>query len=461
MTMPTNESAMSASLARRWRLWIITGLLTAGAITVFVLGRRHSTTSTAVSSTPSSGHDMGGMQTGAAPSSDGNAIQITASQIRQFGITFGTVERRTLESTVRTVGTVTVDEARRSQVVLKIGGYVERLYVDQTGQRVRRAQPMLDVYSPELVAAEQELLVAGNFARSVRGSSVPGAPGASIDLVAAARRRLELWDISGAQIEDILRTGKARRSLTLHAPASGVVLQKNVVQGQAIQPGQMLYDIADLSEVWVDVALREADVGAVRVGSTASVQFAGYPGAPLAGRVAYVYPTLDSASRSMRARIEVPNRSGRLMPGMYATVALTTPSRTALTVPSSAVLRTGDRALVFVDKGGGRLEPQAVQLGRETGDFTEVVDGLTTGQRVVTSAQFLLDSESNLGEVMRGMIGQRGTSDIPNAQDMQSMPGMTAPAPGESGMNDRGARVKGPSVRDTTMKGMPMSPNRR
>lgn len=461
MTIPTNESAMRASLARRRRLWIIAGLLAAGAITVFALSRRHATTSTVVASTPSSGHDMEGMQTSAASTSDGNAIQITASQIHQFGITFGTAERRTLEHTVRTVGTVTVDEARRSQVVPRIGGYVERLYVDQTGQRVRRGQPMMDVYSPELVAAEQELLVAGKLAKSIHGSSVPGATGTTIDLVAAARRRLELWDISDAQIEDILRTGKARRTLTLHAPSSGVVLQKNVVQGQAIQPGQMLYDIADLSEVWVDVALREADVGAVRVGSTASVQFAGYPGAPLAGRVAYVYPTLDSISRSMRARIEVPNRSGRLMPGMYATVALTTPSRTALTVPSSAVLRTGVRALVFVDKGGGRLEPQTVQLGREAGDFTEIVDGLSTGQRVVTSAQFLLDSESNLGEVMRGMIGQRGTSDIPDAQDMQNMPGTTAPTPGESGMNDKGARVKGPSVRDTTMKGMPMSPNRR
>ncbi|MDQ2931388.1 MAG: efflux RND transporter periplasmic adaptor subunit, partial [Gemmatimonadota bacterium] len=336
MTIPTNESAMSASLARRRRLWIIVGLLAAGAITVFALRRRHPTTSTVVASAPSPDHE--GMQTSAASASDGNAIQITASQIRQFGITFGTAERRTLESSVRTVGTVTVDEAKRSQVVSKIGGYVERLYVDQTGQRVRRGQPMLDVYSPELVAAEQELLVAGNLAKSIHGSSVPGAPGATIDLVVAARRRLELWDISDSQIEDILRTGKARRTLTLHAPASGVVLQKNVVQGQAIQPGQMLYDVADLSEVWVDVALREADVGAVRVGSTASVQFVGYPGAPLAGRVAYVYPTLDSVSRSMRARIEVPNRSGRLMPGMYATVALTTPSHTALTVPSSAVL---------------------------------------------------------------------------------------------------------------------------
>ncbi len=424
MTIPTNDSAMGAPRAKRRLLWIIAVVLVAGAITLLALTRRRTTASThastAAASTPSSGGDMGGIPMRATTTGSGTAIQIAASQIRQFGITFGTVEQRTLESTVRTVGTVTVDEARRSQVAPKFGGYVERLYVDQTGQRVRRGEPLMDVYSPELVAAEQELLVAGNLEQSIGGSAVPGAAGATIDLVAAARRRLELWDISDAQIEDILRTGKTRRTLTLHAPASGVVLQKNVVQGQAIQPGQMLYDIANLSDVWVDVALREADAGAVRVGSTASVQFAGYPGRPLAGRVAYVYPTLDSTSRTMRARIEVANRDGRLMPGMYATVALATPSRATLTVPSSAVLRTGERALVFVDKGGGRLEPQEIQTGRVTDAFTEVLTGLARGQRVVTSAQFLLDSESNLAEVMKGMIGQQGTGDT-------TMKGMTMP----------------------------------
>ena len=428
MSIPTNESEKGVPRARRRVAWIFMAVLAAGAITFFALMRRRTTAfthaSTAPASTPSSGGDMAGMPMSATSTGSGTAIQITASQIRQFGITFGTAEERTLEQTVRAVGTVVVDEARRSQVAPRFSGYVERLYVDQTGQHVRRGERLMDVYSPELVAAEQELLVARDLERSIGGSAVPGAPGATVDLVAAARRRLVLWDISDAQIEEILSSGKARRTLTLHAPASGVVLQKNVVQGQAIQPGQTMYDIANLSDVWVEVALREADAGTVRAGSKASVQFAAYPGHRLAGRVAYVYPTLDSMSRTMRARIEVANTDGRLMPGMYATVSLATPSRTALTVPSSAVVRTGERALVFVDKGGGRLEPQEIQSGGGTDEFTEVLSGLAPGERVVTSAQFLLDSESNLAEVMRGMVGQRG-------------------------------------IGDTTMKGMTMPPNRR
>ncbi|MBK5186877.1 MAG: efflux RND transporter periplasmic adaptor subunit, partial [Gemmatimonadaceae bacterium] len=249
-----------------------------------------------------------------------------------------------------------------------------------------------------------------------------------------------------------------KRTLTLHAPASGVVLQKSVVQGQAIQPGQALYDIADLSSVWIDVALREADVNAVRVGSKALVDFAGYAAHPLEGRVAYIYPTLDSASRSMRARTAVANRDGRLMPGMYATVTLATPLSTALTVPSSAVLRTGTRALVFVDAGGGRLEPRVIRLGRVTDELTEVVAGLEPGQRVVTSAQFLLDSESNLAEVMRGMVGQQGMSDSPKSQNMQDMPGMPAPAGRDTAKTDHGSGMKDTMAHDTSRLPIPPGP---
>lgn len=375
--------------------------------------------------------------------SSGGAVQLTASQIRQFGITFGTVDERPLASTVRTVGTVTVDETKLAQVAPKFGGYVERLFVDATGQPVRRGQPLMDVYSPELVAAEQELLVAGDLQRSIGQSTVPGVPNAPTDLLMAARRRLELWDISDTQINAVLRTGKPKRTLTLHAPASGVVLEKHVVAGEAIQPGQTLYTIADLSDVWIDVALREADAGAVRTGSAVSARFAAYPGRPVAGRVAYVYPTLDSTARTVRARVEVANPDGRLKPGMYATVALETPARTALTVPTSAVVRTGERTLVFVDMGGGRLMPQEVETGRVASEYTEVLSGLEPGQLVVTSAQFLLDSESNLAEVMKGMIGQMNSSDRNDTGGMQNMPGMTMPS-------DKGADVKG------AMKGMPM-----
>ena len=375
---------------------------------------------------------------------EGGSVRLTSTQLRQFGITFGTVDVRTLTSEVRTAGLVTFDETKIVQVAPKFGGFVERLYVDFTGQPVRRGQPLLEIYSPELVAAQQELLLAGDLQRDIGRSTVPGVPESSTSLVEAAKRRLRLWDISEAQIEEILRTGQARRTLTLYAPASGVVIEKKVVRGQATVPGERLYTIADLSEVWIDAQLREADAAGARVGSGADIEFAGLPGRSFKGRVEYIYPTLEQETRTMRARVAVTNTGGVLKPGMYATARLTTPGRSALTVPTTAVIRTGDRNVVFVDMGGGDLMPHEVEIGATVGEYTEVLAGLEPGQRVVTSAQFLLDSESNLAEVMRAMMGQMGSGDIGNMQDMPGMPmpGMTSP-PDSPKMEDTGASTKG------------------
>jgi Cu(I)/Ag(I) efflux system membrane fusion protein len=362
--------------------------------------------------------------------SDGS-VRLTAAQIQEFGITFGFAEQRTLEDEVRTVGTVAFDETRIAQVAPKFSGFVERLYVDFTGRPVRRGEPLLEIYSPELVAAQEELLLAARLQRTLGESSVPGVGQGSPALVAAAERRLRLWDISEAQIEQVRRTGRVRRTLTLFSPASGVVVDKPVVRGQAVQAGQTLYTIADLSRVWVEAELREADAGAVTEGTPATVEFAAFPGRPLAGTVEYVYPTLQPEARALKARIAVANPEGRLKPGMYATVRLSAPVRTALTVPSSAVVRTGERTLVFVDLGGGRLAPQEVETGRAAGKHTEILSGVEPGQRVVTSAQFLLDSESNLAETMRSMIGMGGSGQM---EDMEGMEGMDTKGPDMEGM---------------------------
>jgi Cu(I)/Ag(I) efflux system membrane fusion protein len=249
-------------------------------------------------------------------------------------------------------------------------------------------------------------------------------PGQSTDLVGAARRRLELWGVSEGQIENVLRSGQPTRTVTLFSPASGIVTAKNIVRGQAFEPGRTLYTIADLSQVWVEAELREADLGAVRVGSGADLELAAHPGRTFKGRVDYIYPTLDATARTIRARVVVANDEGLLKPGMYATVRLSTPSRTALAIPSTAVVRTGDRSIVFVDMGSGTILPVEVEIGAVTNEFTEVLAGLEVGQRVVTSAQFLLDSESNLAEVMRAMMGQMGAQDAGN----MDMPGMPMPA---------------------------------
>jgi len=370
---------------------------------------------------------MDGME-GMTMGTDGT-VMLSADQIRTFGVTFGTVERRTLESTVRTTGTVTIDESRVSQVAPKAGGFVERLYVDVTGQPVRRGQPLLELYSPELLAAQEELLVARRLDRTLGESAVPGVPAASAGLLGAARRRLRLLDVSNAQIDAVLRTGRARRTVTLHAPASGVVTEKRVVRGQAVAPGEALYTVADLARVWVEAELRAGDAASVRVGSAAEIELAGTPGRSFEGRVEYVYPTVDTAARTVRARIAVANATGVLKPGMYATVRLTMPMRRALTVPASAVVRTGERNVVFVDMGGGELMPHEVEVGHAAGDYTEVLAGVEPGQRVVTSAQFLLESESNIGEVMKAMMGQMGSGGMGgmDMNDMKDMPRVEMP----------------------------------
>lgn len=413
---------------QRWMLGGALMVVAVGGAWAVLTSRQRAPAAGARPAAMDSAADMTGMAGMAdANSTDREAVVLTADQIRQFGVTFGTADVRPLASETRTTGVVTFDETKLAQVALKFGGFVEQLHVNTTGQPVERGQPLLEIYSPDLVAAQQELLNAGQLQRDIGRSAVPGVAGSTLDLVEATKRRLRFWDISDAQIDELLRTGRVRRTLTVHAPTSGIVIERKVVQGQSVMPGEQLYTIAALSAVWVDLQLRERDGALVRTGSRATMEFAGLEGRTFTGRVEYVYPTLQEEARAVRARVVVANPGGALKPGMYATVRLTTPARTALTVPNSAVLRTGDRNVVFVDLGNGALTPREVQLGRVTGAYTEVLTGIKPGQRVVTSAQFLLDSEANLGDVMRVMVGQMSSGDLNKSQNMRDMPGMKMP----------------------------------
>ncbi|HET6341331.1 MAG TPA: efflux RND transporter periplasmic adaptor subunit [Gemmatimonadota bacterium] len=359
---------------------------------------------------------MAGKQMG-----DEGTVHLTADQLRTFGITFGTAEVRPLEKTIRAVGLVDFDETRMAYVAPKFGGYVERLYVDFTGQPVSRGQPLLEIYSPELVSAQEEMLLARGLDEKIGQSAVEGVAEASTELLAQARRRLRYWDISEAQIERVLSTGQVQRTLTLHAPVSGIVMEKSVLEGQAVMAGDNLYMIADFSRVWVEAELFEADAALVEEGMPAAIEVTALAGRTFEGRVEYVYPTLKEETRSMTARISLPNPGGRLKPGMYATVRLEKDLGKVLAVPSSAVLRTGETAIAFVDMGEGRLMPHELTLGMTGGEYVEVLEGLEPGARVVTSAQYLLDSESNLAEVMRAMMAQMNLSDI---EEMGGMEGM-------------------------------------
>ena len=425
--------------AQRVTLWtgaVVIVVLVISNLTANRSGHAISSSNSATAST--SAGQMTGMP-GMSSTSSGQVV-LTPTQIQQLGVTFGDVALRPLSNEVRTVGTVVVNETRLAKVTPKFSGYVEKLYVNFVGQPVRRGEPLAAVFSPDLVAAEQELLVSARLSRTIGASSVPGVPGNNADLLAAAKERLRLWDVSDAQINEVLATGRPVRTATLTAPASGFVIDKKVVQGQSIQAGEELYTIADLSDVWVEAQLREEDAGRVGIGATATLKFTSYPGRPLTGRVTYIDPMLGEQARTVKARITVPNSDGRIKPGMYATVILNSSTQSALTVPRSAVVQTGERALVFVDLGNGKLNAQPVRLGRTGGEYVEVLSGLTSGQRVVTSAQFLIDSESNLGEVMKSMIGVGGqggtmsgmTPEPTNAvdakgADMRGMPGMSPP----------------------------------
>jgi multidrug efflux pump subunit AcrA (membrane-fusion protein) len=408
--MPMNGSRRT----RNTRSLIGIAVLVALAIVIWLVRGRESEKR---SSTPASSDAMAGMP--GMTQTDSGEVSLTSGQVSQFGITFDTAKVRTLSSEVRAAGVVAFDETRVFQISPKFTGYVDRLYVNATGQPVARGQAVAAIFSPELVAAQTELLVASRLDRSASHVSVPGAAAANPDLLGAARQRMRLWDKSDRQIDDVLRSGKPQRTVTLFSPASGIVVEKNVVQGQAVTAGMSLMTVADLSTVWVTAELRESESGSVSQGSQATVELAAFPGQLLEGRVSYIYPTLQPEARTIKARIVLSNPGGRIKPGMYATVRIRTPMANALTVPSSAVIQTGERSYVFVKVSAQKLIPRDVQIGRRGSEMVEILSGLKTGEIVVTSAQFLLDSESNLGDVMRSMIGQGVSTD--KGADMKGM----------------------------------------
>jgi Cu(I)/Ag(I) efflux system membrane fusion protein len=308
---------------------------------------------------------------------------------------------------VRAVAEVTYDETRLVTVALKVDGWVERLHVDFTGQVVRRGAPLLDLYSPMLVTTQQELVLARTLAGEMSSGTVDARQGAE-RLVESARRRLRFWDVPPEVITEVERRGEPSRTVTLRAPVGGVVLEKLVQQGQQIMAGSPVYRIADLTTVWVEGEVFERDLSSVHVGQIAAVDFQALPGESRRGRIAYVYPTLDPTTRTARVRVELPNHDLAMKPGMYATLRFTAVADTALTVPRSAVLVTGERALAFLKRPDGAYEPRPVVVGRTTEDRLEVLSGLEAGDSVVASGTFLVDAESNLGTIMGGMGNMPG-----------------------------------------------------
>jgi RND family efflux transporter MFP subunit len=356
---------------------------------------------------PMAGMDMGGAASADSGQGERAPVHLTPEQARAIGVTFTVVERGPLARAVRTVGQVVPAEPNLAEITTKIDGFVEELFVDATGITVRRGQPLLTLYSPMLVAAQEELLAAKRLVAAVDSTDREAWRNTQA-LVEASRRRLTYWDISLDQIQRLERTGDVTKTLALKAPVDGVVLEKMVVAGQAVMPGMKLYRIADLRTVWIEGAVFEQDLGFVRVGAPVRAELAAYPGRSFDGRVSFVWPTVDEASRTARVRVAFANPAGVLRPGMYATLFLETViGRDVLSVPAEAVVMTGERNLAFVVGRDGALEPRRIVLGARAGHRFQVLEGLAAGERIVASANFLVDAESRLatGAGMAGMPG--------------------------------------------------------
>src|SRR6267143_3014232 len=363
--------------------------------------------------------DVKGMDTKAMQGMEGmkgkqpGAVAIPAVTRQLIGVRTVPVTYAPLEQEIRAVGTVEYDERKLTKVKLRVSGWIEQVFVNAIGQSVRAGQPLLTLYSPDLLVTQDEYLLAVKAQAQLEGSPLPEARQQAAALVASARERLRLWNLTEEQIEAIERRGKAERVLAVYAPSSGIVLKRQALPGNYVEPGTTLYELADLSTVWINGDIYESEITSVRLDQPADVMFETYPGEAFRGKVAYIYPYLNEATRTVRVRMELPNPHLKLKPGMYGNVVMRVDAGRRLVVPKEAVLDSGLRQLVFLDLGQGVYQPYPVKLGRRSQEYVEVLEGIKEGDRVVTSANFLLDAESKLASAgsMQAMMGQIGMAD--------------------------------------------------
>ena len=329
-------------------------------------------------------------------------VELSMDRVQLIGVRTAAAATESLVPELRTVGFVTADESRLARVHARFSGWIEHLAVKTTGQKVKRGQVLAGVYNLELLPAQQELIAALRW----NSAAPPTAPGGTAPPVSRleqdARARLEIFGLSPGEINSIAKTGKPVRTVAVTAPITGNVIRKNAVQGTYVQPGTELFEIADLSKVWVVANVYEHEIGRVSVGQAASVVVGAYPKEPLSGKVAFIYPTLDSATRTLSVRIELDNKDFKLHPGMYGDVVIQLSSAQGVVVPLEALVDTGEYQYVFLAKEGGRFEPRRVSVGARSGDKVQILTGLSAGETVVTTSNFLIDSESRLRAAIEG-----------------------------------------------------------
>ncbi|MEK7360594.1 MAG: efflux RND transporter periplasmic adaptor subunit [Pseudomonadota bacterium] len=361
------------------------------------------------------------------PASATPLVKLSLDKVQKLGVKTEAVALRDLTNTIRAVATVQANERLLHTVTTKFDGWIQRLYVNTTGQAVGKGAALMDVYSPDLITAQQEYLIANRGVQTLAGGSAE-AQASMQRLANSALQRLRNWDISDTELQRLQQDGKTTQYLTLRSPANGVVLEKPAIQGKRFMAGEVLYQVADLSQVWLLADVFEQDLGQVRIGQSANIKVDAYPEKTLTGKVTFIYPTVTAETRTAKVRVELANPGGLLKPSMYARVEFIS-SRgkgQVLSVPDSAVLDTGTRQLVLVQRGEGRFEPRPVKLGMRTDGYIEVLEGVKAGENVVVSANFLIDAESNLKAAFSG-FGQSAEAVKPDMKG-EIKPGAPAAA---------------------------------
>jgi Cu(I)/Ag(I) efflux system membrane fusion protein/cobalt-zinc-cadmium efflux system membrane fusion protein len=368
-------------------------------------------------------------------------IRLSAERLQSIGVKFGEVQRKPVEDEIRVTGTVAMDERRLSYVQTRFSGHIERVFADATYQYVRKGQPLFSIHSPELVAAEREYLVAKQNAMEFSNSTVPGVAAGATSLLASSKERFMQWNVPEQEIARLESTGRVADALEIDSPVSGYLTERNALPNLNVQPETRLYTIADLSTVWAFAQVFQNDLARIKAGELAALTVDSYPGRVFRGKVDFIYPDIDMTTRTARVRLVFSNPDLTLKPGMFVNVVLQVSLGSQLVVPVNGVLQSGTRQIVFVDRGGGYLEPREVQLGLQAGDKYIVVKGLKAGERIVTSANFLVDSESQLQAALGSFVppppgaGAAASINAPPAKTTAHIDFSTEPATPRKGTN--------------------------
>ena len=348
-------------------------------------------------------------------------MQISPQRLQSIGVKTGEVQRKFVEDEIQTTGNVAMDETRLAYVQVRFSGYIQKVFVDATYQYVRKGQPLFTIYSPDLVATEREYLLAKQNQQQMAQSTVPGVATGAVALVDAAAERLKQWDIPQREIARLESSGQVQQDLGIDSPVSGYITEREALPNKYAQPDTRLYTVADLSTIWVFAQVFQNDLGRLKVGDSATLTVDTYPGRSFMGRVDFIYPDIDMSTRTARVRLVFQNPDLKLTPGMFVNVALKIPMGQQLVIPATGVLQSGTRQIAFVDQGDGNLEPREIQLGARVGDNFIVLKGLKAGEKIITSANFLIDSESQLQAALGTFVppppgaGAAGAMNAPQA----------------------------------------------